>query len=142
MTIPQPIPVIKDRMIYSNFSGLWQADLGKSRIAGSTPSKILMKIAHGNEVLRQAVLTTLESGEEHRLAASFSMTAPQSTTELNGVPITSRVRWNGRELVIELTYSGKLFRDYWSLSDDEQVLTMEHRDDAIAGQITVLERLA
>ena len=128
--------------MHANFSGLWQANLDKSRIAGPMPSKIMMKIAHDDDVLNQAVLTTRNTGEQNRLAASFSMIAAESTTELNGVPLRSRVRWSGRELVIELTYNGNLFRDYWSLSEDGQVLTMEHRDDAIAGQITVLERLA
>ena len=128
-------------MIHSNFSGLWQANLSRSRIAGPAPSKIMMKIVHGEDVLTQEVVITHQNGEQNRQAVSFSMTDPESTTELRGVPLTVRVRWNGREMVIESTYSGNVFRDYWSLSDDGQVLTMEHRDDAIAGQVTVLERV-
>jgi hypothetical protein len=32
------------------------------------------------------------------------------------------------------------FRDHWFLSNDAQTLTMEHRDDDLAGQISVLEK--
>jgi hypothetical protein len=33
------------------------------------------------------------------------------------------------------------FRDHWSLSPGGQILTMEHRDDDLAGQMTVLEKI-
>jgi hypothetical protein len=33
------------------------------------------------------------------------------------------------------------FRDCWSLSPNGQILTMEHRDDDLAGQIAVLQRM-
>ena len=129
-------------MSHTNFSGLWHADLSKSRITGPAPSKILIKIAHDADELRQAVLSTRVHGEQDRVAARYSMTAAETTSELHGLRMTSRVRWNGPELVIELTYAGNEFRDYWSLSDDGRVLTMEHRDDVLAGQITILERVA
>ena len=128
-------------MIHTNFSGLWQANLSRSRMAGPAPSKIMVKIAHGEDVLTQEVVITRQNGEQNRQVVSFSMTDPESVTELRGVPLRIRVRWNGPEMVIESTYSGTVFRDYWSLSTDGQVLTMEHRDDAIAGQVTVLERV-
>lgn len=32
------------------------------------------------------------------------------------------------------------FCDYWSLSSDGRTLTMEHRGDDLAGQITFLDR--
>jgi hypothetical protein len=101
----------------------------------------MMKIAHGEDVLTQEVVITHQNGEQNHQAVSFSMTDPESTTELRGVPLKVRVQWNGPEMVIESTYSGNVFRDYWSLSDNGQVLTMEHRDDAIAGQVMVLERV-
>ena len=56
----------------------------------------------------------------------------------------SRSRWVGHELLIEsdVSQSGRQmhFCDYWSLSDDGQRLTMEHRGDDLDGQITVLDR--
>lgn len=54
------------------------------------------------------------------------------------------MRWVGRELLIESwVKQGERdlhFRDYWSLSSDNETLTMEHRDDDLAGQITIVER--
>ena len=128
-------------MNLSNFSGLWQANLSRSVIAGPAPSKIMMKIAHDEDVLTQEIVITHQNGEQSRQAVSFSMTLPESTAELRGMPLRIRVRWKGSAMVIESTYGGNVFRDYWSLSEDGQVLTMEHRDDAIAGQVTVLERV-
>jgi hypothetical protein len=32
------------------------------------------------------------------------------------------------------------FKDYWSLSSDGRMLTMAHRNDDLAGQISVLEK--
>jgi len=34
------------------------------------------------------------------------------------------------------------FQDHWSLSHDGRTLTMAHRDDDLAGQISVLEKSA
>ena len=139
----QPRDLVQNKvaMIRSNFSGLWQANLGRTRISGPPPSKIMVKITHGEDVLTQEVVITRQNGEQNRQVLSYSMTDPESTTELRGVPLRTRVRWNSPEMLIESTYGGNVFRDYWSLSDDGQILTMEHRDDAIAGQVTVLERV-
>ncbi len=56
----------------------------------------------------------------------------------------TRARWEGMELVIEswMKTSGREvhFKDHWSLSGDGRTLTMAHRDDDLAGQISVLEK--
>lgn len=49
-------------MIHSNFSGLWHADLGRSRIAGPVPSKMRVKIAHADVVLTQEVMIAYPNG--------------------------------------------------------------------------------
>jgi len=63
---------------------------------------------------------------------------------LNGRPIDGSASWEGRELVIKSRMrSGARelnFRDFWSLSADRKSLSMEHRDDDLAGQITILDR--
>jgi hypothetical protein len=33
------------------------------------------------------------------------------------------------------------FKDHWSLSDNGRTLTMAHRDDDLAGQISILEKM-
>lgn len=125
-----------------NFSGLWQANLRKSRIRAPAPAMLMMKIAHGEDTLRQAVLIRRPNGTQDRQVVAYSMADAATVTEVRGAPVSLRVRWNGPEMVIESSYGASVFRDYWSLSDDGQTLTMEHRDDAMAGQTTVLELIS
>ena len=108
----------------SRVTGLWEADLTRSRLTGHEPRRILMKIAHAGEELKHAVLVTRDNGEEQRMVVAYESVRAGDTGEI----------------VVEITYGAKVFRDYWSLSDDGQTLTMAHRDDDLAGQITVLER--
>lgn len=53
--------------------------------------------------------------------------------------------WVGRELMIESWVQQPNrelhFCDYWSLSSDGRTLTMEHRGDDLAGQLTILRRV-
>ena len=108
----------------SRVTGLWEADLQRSRLIGPPPRRILMKIALVDDGLKHAVLVTRDDGEEQRMVVAY-----------HGVRAG-----DAGEVVVELAYGTKVFRDYWSLSDDGQTLTMAHRDDDLAGQITVLER--
>jgi hypothetical protein len=71
-------------------------------------------------------------------------TGDEITNSMRGALVRSRSRWEGAELVIEswMNLGGResYFRDHWSLSPDGLVLTMEHRNDDLSGQMTVLER--
>jgi hypothetical protein len=127
-------------MTQPNFSGLWEANLDKSHIRAPLPAKLMMKIAHGEEDLKQAVLVTRPDGTQERQVFTYPMTGVPSDTELHGLPLKVRTQWNGPEMVIEASFGGTTLRDYWVLSDDGRTLTMTHRDDALAGQTTVLER--
>lgn len=127
-------------MIRPNFSGQWQANLDRSRLRGQV-AIIAMTITHGDEDLRQEIVITRPNGAQERQLVTFPVTGGEATTELRGAPLTIRVRWNGPELIVESTYVGNVFRDYWSLSSDGRTLTMEHRDDGMAGQATVLDRV-
>lgn len=103
--------------------------------------KIRMKIAQQNVELKQAVLITRANGEEERQVLAYFTNGEESTAELRGLPLRLRVRWQGAEMVIEANYGEKQFRDYWSLSEDGRTLTMEHRDDDLAGQRSVFDRV-
>jgi hypothetical protein len=85
-----------------------------------------MKIAPSDDGLRHAVLVTRDNGAEQRMVVAHQ---------------DVRAGEDG-ELVIHMTHGTKVFRDYWSVSDDRRTLTMTHRDDDLAGQVTVLERIA
>jgi hypothetical protein len=108
--------------LLSAMTGLWEVDLERSRLMGPPPRRILMKIAPVGDELKHAVLVTRADGVEQRVVAAY------------------RPRHDGERVVIETTYGGREFRDYWSLSDDGQTLTMAHLDDDLAGQTTLLRR--
>ena len=60
--------------------------------------------------------------------------------------VTMKADWEGPVLRIEsrMNLGGRDFHfvDFWSLSADGRVLTMEHRDDDLAGQVAVLDKVA
>jgi hypothetical protein len=108
----------------SALAGLWEADLERCHLMGPPPRRILMKIAHIGDELKHAILVTRADGNEQRMVVAYRSVRPG----------------NRGEVIIEMTYGDRVLRDYWSLSDDGQTLTMAHRDDDLAGQTTVLER--
>jgi hypothetical protein len=68
----------------------------------------------------------------------------QDKNLLNDRAVRGHARWEGEELVIEswMHFGTREmhFCDCWSLSPDRQTLSMEHRKDDLAGQLTVLDR--
>lgn len=108
----------------SRVTGLWEADLLRSRLRGPPPRRILMKIAHVSDELKHAVLVTRQDGSEQRMVVAYRNIRPTDTGEL----------------LVEMPHGTTVFRDHWSVSDDGQTLTMAHRDDDLAGQMTILKR--
>jgi hypothetical protein len=78
------------------------------------------------------------NGSEQQVG--FECRTDREANRLQGLPVGGSARWVGEELVIETVIAGRKFLDWWSLSSDGQTLTMEHRDDALAGQKMVLVR--
>ncbi len=128
-----------------DFSGVWKANLEKSNILGARPKAMMVKIDHSNpELLAEMVITQLNEIED--LLIFRGLTSREEVTNFIGsLQVRSRSRWMGAELLIEswMNHGGREghFRDYWSLSSDRGTLKMEHRDDDLAGQITLLERV-
>jgi hypothetical protein len=110
---------------------------------GPAVEEMLVKLDHHKSRLVEDILLVNVDGKEHRLSMEYEI-GGETTNSINGAAARSRVRWEGAELILETWLkTGDRetdFRDHWSLSDDGQSLTMEHRDDALAGQIAVLER--
>ena len=127
-----------------DFSGVWKANLEKSRLLGFVPKAILVKIKYSDPELVEEILITRLDASEDRVVFRCRTTGDEITNSIHGAVLRSRSRWQGTELVIEswMNLGGResYFRDHWSLSADGQVLTMEHRNDDLAGQMTVLER--
>ncbi|SRR6266571_9966 len=128
-----------------DFSSVWKASLEKSNLLGARPKAMLVKIDHSDpELLVEMVITKMDETED-RLIFRGLTSGDEVTNSVHGLEVRSRSRWMGAELLIEswMNLSGREghFRDYWSLSCDGGMLKMEHRDDDLAGQITLLERV-
>jgi len=93
--------------------------------------------------LVQQILITNADGSKQRMTAVFR-TGTASENLLLGTTMRTRARWEGRELLLESTMDTSRrpmhYKDYWSVSSDGRTLTMEHRDDDLAGQTSILER--
>lgn len=127
-----------------NFSGVWRGNLKQSKLLGALPKALLVRIDHTDPVLLVEMVVTKSDDLEDRLLFKGLTTGEESDNAVHGIPVRSRSTWVGAELLIEswMNLGGREshLRDYWSLSIDGRMLTMEHRDDALAGQITLLER--
>ena len=127
-----------------NFSGVWRGNLQKSKLPGALPKALLARIDHQDPVLIMEMVITKADDVEDRLLFRVQTTGEEVENSLHGMHIRNRSTWVGAELLIESTMNmggrESVLRDYWSLSNDGRMLTMEHRDDALAGQFTLLER--
>jgi hypothetical protein len=127
-----------------DFSGVWRGNLQKSKLSGALPKALLVRIDHQDPVLVMEMIVTKADDIEDRLFFRGLTTGEEVDNSVHGIQVRSCSTWVGVELVIEskinLGERESVLRDYWSLSNDGRMLTMEHRDDALAGQITLLER--
>jgi hypothetical protein len=104
-----------------------------------------MRIEHREPRLIQQIHLTNADGTERRLTFTYE-TGAETANSVGEAMVRTHARWEGKELVIESRMKTPgheaYFKDHWSLSDDGQTLTMAHRDDDLAGQISVLEKRA
>ena len=127
-----------------NLTGVWNADLTNSTILSPTPRAFTVTMAHSDPELQEEIVVTKLDGSQDRIVFKCSTNGEPGKSLLNGREIHGSAKWAGEELVIESRMqSGPRemhFCDYWSLSPDGQTLSMEHRNDDLAGQKIVLKR--
>ena len=128
-----------------DFTGEWSADLTRSRLHGPPPKEIQFAIAHSEPVLQAELRMTMVDGSVLNAVFRARTTGERVTNTVLGSEWQTEAVWVGPELMIEswVKQPNRVshFRDYWSLSIDGRTLTMEHRDDDLAGQITILRRV-
>lgn len=128
-----------------DFSGVWKADLQRSKLLVPQPKALLAKINQSGEELAAEMLITRSDGREECLLFKGRTSGEEVTNVGQGVEMRSRLQWVGAELLIEswvnIADHHSHFLDYWSLSGDSQTLIMEHPGDDLAGQITFLEKV-
>ena len=104
-----------------------------------------MRIEQSDPELRQEIVVTKLDGSENRAVFSCWINGEEDRNTLNGMLIRGGARWEREELIIEswMRFGGREmhFCDCWSLSSDRQTLVMEHRNDDLAGQVTVFDRV-
>jgi|ERR1019366_787517 hypothetical protein len=134
-----------ERYMSVNFTGIWNANLRKSRFVGPPPKAISIKIEQSDRELEEEVVVTKLDGSTERVVFQCWINGEPDRNLLNGRPVRGAARWEGEELVIESWMQSVAremhFCDCWSLSSDGQTLTMEHRNDDLAGQLTILDRV-
>lgn len=112
---------------------------------GPALRRSLVKIEHREPKLMQMVAAWYATGAEARLKFEYTTDGAESINSIAGSSVCTRAHWVGEELVIEssMEAAGRTlhFKDCWSLSNGGRRLTMEHRDDDLAGQISVLDRV-
>jgi hypothetical protein len=127
-----------------DFTGIWRADLLKSKLLGPIPRAITITIAHSDPELHQGIVVEKVDGSEERAIFECLTNGKRGRMLLNGKPVDGTASWQRNELAIRLRLASGArditLHDYWSLSPDGNTLTMEHRDDALAGQVTILEK--
>jgi hypothetical protein len=110
---------------------------------GPAPKQILMKIEHREPALIQQILFTNSDGTEQRMKFTYE-TGAETANSIGGATARTHAQWEGTELVIEsrmkMLDHEVYFKDHWSLSDNGRTLTMAHRDDDLAGLISVHEK--
>lgn len=129
----------------TNFTGSWKLDLSKSKFPGLAPRTIALKIKHSDSSLDEEMLITRSDGSEERVVFHCQTDGRPYENVLNGRTLRGVANWKGQELLIEswMLVGGKEmhFRDFWFVSADRRTLSMEHRDDGLAGQLSVFERI-
>src|SRR3974390_3448482 len=128
-----------------NFTGSWKADVSRSRFLGPPPTALRASIVHAEPELHLDMLVTKVDGSEDRVTFQCSTDGEPDKSRLGGKSIRGSAKWDGAELSIESwAQFGERemhFCDYWSLSPDEQTLTMEHRGGDLNGQVVVLKKV-
>jgi len=128
-----------------DFSGVWDWNSAKSVMRGPAPARMVVTIEHREPQLVQRVAMTGADGSERSQTFHID-TGGETTNSVGGATLRTQARWEGAELVIESWMPTPQrefhFKDHWSLSADGLTLTMAHRDDDLAGQVAVLERIS
>jgi len=113
-------------------------------MVGRPVTRMLAKIDHREPVLEQTVLVIAANGGRQLLKVEFLTSGEESVNRVGAGQMRTRTSWEGEELLIESWLAAgehsSHFRDYWRLSASGDTLTMEHRDDDLAGQVAVLTR--
>lgn len=129
-----------------DFSGIWKLKLDQSKLVVPMPLRAMLKIDHQDPRLVDISVFNYSDGTTVRDIFEMTTSGEKFFNFVRGERVTSRAEWHGSELLIEswlkLGERDLHFRDHWFLSQSGDTLTMQHRDDDLAGQVAVFARSA
>ena len=88
----------------TNFSGVWKANLEKSKLAGGPkPTSYLVIIEQSGPKITQKIGVWDQRGSERRSTLSFDLSsgAKPSINSEHGLPMRTKVSWEGEVLVLD-----------------------------------------
>lgn len=109
-----------------DLSGVWKADLSKSKISGPKPTEYLMVIDQKESRITGKVGVTGEHGQER---SSFNLnTQRPSLNYFRGIPMRTKTSWEGNTLVVDEHVGGAHPMDVqekYALSSDGNTLSLD-----------------
>lgn len=127
-----------------DLSGTWRLNPGKSKLLGPAPTSDVV-IEHREPQFSSTIAARRPTGEELRIVFRGVTSGEEFENAVGPSIMRSTARWENDELKIEswVEVPGRKahFCDYWFLAD-ANTLVMEHRDDELAGQRSVLQRVS
>jgi hypothetical protein len=120
----------------TDFSGVWKANLEKSKMGGGPPiSSYLAIVGQQDGKLTETVGVWNQRGEERRATYKYDLTgAKPSMNTLRGAPMQTKVSWEGATLVLDSQVAGMRpmkTHETWSL--EGSVLTV-NSTNTVRGQ--------
>src|SRR5579872_7453305 len=109
-----------------NISGVWKADLSKSKMNGPAPSLYLVIIDQQGPKVTQIIGVKGGHGEQ-RQSLVYSTEGKPVTGSWRGLPMRSEAKWQDGALVVDAKVAGlhpMAIREKYTLSSDGQVLTV------------------
>jgi photosynthetic reaction center cytochrome c subunit len=109
-----------------NFSGVWKADLQKSKMVGQPATSYLVIIEQDPTKITEKVGLTTQRGEQ-RMAFNYNLAKP-SMNSFRGIPMRTESSMNGNTLVLTSKIAGNppgTMTERYTLSPDGNTLTIE-----------------
>jgi hypothetical protein len=109
------------------FTGVWKADLAKSKFAGPPPSSELIIVDKQGAILKITSGVTDHHGE-YRSSVAYNTTGTESKNEYHGLPMKSRARLDGDALSISSQVAGErptAISESYKLSSDGKTLEVQ-----------------
>ncbi|MEK7404821.1 MAG: hypothetical protein AAB225_06905 [Acidobacteriota bacterium] len=119
-----------------DLTGSWKVDNSKSNFGALPPPQSLVnKIDHKDPTLKITSITVGDSGER-TFELAFTTDGKENTNSIGSIEIKSKVRWEGRDLLMEHTAGEVTLKDKWTLSEDGKTLTLVRQWSGSQGETT------